>query len=263
LRCVFLPKTNSLSSSLLPRRRRDQLGRRRRGRQRRRRGMTSNPDNPTQAHTSRPSPAATRRASYRSAAPPSVSLSPLTTRSSSSTRLPQLDTSYQHHLVHAVLSDRPSQSEAYRAWRRESKDRIAPAGRGPAAPGAATPTKRKGKGKAVTFVVGAPSSGSGDDGDAELDDTPDNDDDDREVRERLRAAFLSQRELKLEDYIKAQVCRLAPVLSFSARREATTRGTTGRRDKTGGATTPKSLALLPSPLSLLLAHTRPGFMTPF
>lgn len=157
----------------------------------------------TSHQTARPSPAV--RASYRATAKPSVSLTPLTTRSSSSTRLSQLDSA-------ALLpSERPSSSEAYRAWRRESKDRIAFSQARKQRGGSTTPPTANGASKkkmrAVAFVIGAPSSGSGEEADAEHDPLERDERDDEDTTRIFIRTALAAREPSVEDLIRAQVSR--------------------------------------------------------
>ncbi|ORY88388.1 hypothetical protein BCR35DRAFT_350924 [Leucosporidium creatinivorum] len=155
---------------------------------------------PLTSQTARPCP--TVRPSYRATAKPSVSLTPLTTRSSSSTRLSLLDPA-------ALLpSERPSSTEAYRAWRRESKDRIAFSQARRVRAGSSTPPTTNGttkrKSKAVAFVIGAPSSGSGEEADGEHDPLERDEHDDDDARIFIRTA-LAPRELSVDDLIRAQI----------------------------------------------------------
>ncbi|CEQ42533.1 SPOSA6832_04355, partial [Sporobolomyces salmonicolor] len=130
----------------------------------------------------RPAPPSRSASSYRSPAAPTTSLSPLTTRSSSSSRLYNLAYPDPPSPGSGAASLAPPNDLAsYRAWRRDSRDRLyALNGRGgsggsgrKASWGRENGTsaakrskgKGKGKGKAVAFVVGIPSSGE--DGDAE------------------------------------------------------------------------------------------------
>ncbi|GAA5911221.1 hypothetical protein JCM5296_001324 [Sporobolomyces johnsonii] len=130
----------------------------------------------------RPAPPSRSASSYRSPAAPTTSLSPLTTRSSSASRLYTLalypdPPSPGAGAGVAVLAP-PTDLASYRAWRRDSRDRIyALNGRGGGGGesgrkassarenGTHAPRRSKGKGKAVAFVVGFPSSGE--DGDVE------------------------------------------------------------------------------------------------
>lgn len=126
---------------------------------------------------------APRSTRYRSGSP-TVSVSTLTTRSSSTTRLHQLDA------VQDDLDDRRSDphqrrlvtdSAAYRAWRKDSQDRVKArsvaldrakeANQKVSEKSPPSRSRSKRKGKAVAFVVGAPSgsSGSGEDGEDEVD----------------------------------------------------------------------------------------------
>lgn len=128
------------------------------------------------------------RLPHRNVAAPSVSLSPLTTRSSSTTRLHQLNSPANE-----------SHQSAYRAWRRDSQDRVRAqqqqqqqqyATSRPLRDNEATvrPSRKKkangAKSKAVAFVVGAPSSGSGEEGDEEQEE----DDGEEEDRQRQNSA---------------------------------------------------------------------------
>lgn len=128
-----------------------------------------------------------RLPSYRAPATTSLTLSTVVPRSSSTTRLSDA----------GWAGGADAQRAPYRAWRKDSQDRLV-----------ATSSRRKGKGKmdprqckATTFVVGAPSSGSGDEGDAEGGTTgQDQDSDDGGV---LHGA--DGRELGVEDIIRWQV----------------------------------------------------------
>lgn len=155
----------------------------------------------TSQQTTRPWP--TARPSYRATAKPSVSLTPLTTRSSSSTRLSLLDPA-------ALLPlERPSSSEAYRAWRRESKDRIAFSQARKQRGGATTPptanAASKKKSKAVAFVIGAPSSGSGEEADGEHDPLERDEHDDEDTARIFIRTALAAREPSVDELIRAQV----------------------------------------------------------
>lgn len=135
--------------------------------------------------TDRPS-LAPRSSSYRSPALPSVGLSNLTTRSSSTSRaydpdqqLPTPNSPYRAAVPPGAFN---VGGAAYRAWRRDSKEHSLLLARRRSSAGVervekenrtAAPRERKaskGKGKAVAFVVGLPSSGE--EGDVEPDEGP-------------------------------------------------------------------------------------------
>lgn len=164
--------------------------------------------------TSRPNLNSSPASSYRKAAPPSISLSALAVRSTSSTRInskglteteyaawPNTTSSNQLGLSHLNTTNDGINSTSTRNWRRsESLDALTSKKARNVIKGlqnnngsSNSSRNKKGKNRAVAFVVGTNSSESGDEGDES---EPEEHSEDQEVY---------RRESGVDDYVKWQV----------------------------------------------------------
>ncbi|KAK4705987.1 hypothetical protein P7C70_g219, partial [Phenoliferia sp. Uapishka_3] len=150
-----------------------------------------------------------RLPSYRASATTSLTLSTVVPRSASSNRLSDMTWSDSPALA-SDQTTRANQAASYRAWRKDSADRLVSIKKASVANPAGKSIKGKGidgkSSKTLAFVVGAPSSGSGDEGDAENGTTgrsdADSDDDDGP-----NMANCDGKELGVEDIIRWQMKR--------------------------------------------------------